>query len=171
MTRNDLMQFTPEDAPRELEWESIEYLFRPRTQLELLLRWNFEGMRDKIYEWCIGDFPGAMPHKLRPELKAVIAREEFYRRMKLLREPRIVDLGVFGITIEYIGSRAVSVKSNLRKTYTCYPADPNYCNDYNRAVSGLEALLLALAGAGVDVTTPQIKEAIETAVEGIGNSL
>ena len=43
-------------------------------------------------------------------------------------------------------------------------------HDYNNAIDGLEALLLALHCAGVDIGTPQYKEAIETAVEAIANN-
>ena len=38
------------------------------------------------------------------------------------------------------------------------------------ALNGVESLLLALATAGVDVSTPQFMEAVETAVESISNN-
>ena len=103
----------------------------------------------------------------------MIEVEEFYRKVKRLREPRTVDLGVFGIKIEYLGPRVISIESNLKETCGCNPAFNCVCelNDYNMAIDGLEAFLLSLAGAGVDMTTPQIKEAIESAAEALGNSL
>ncbi len=43
--------------------------------------------------------------------------------------------------------------------------DPN--PEYDAAVDGFEAFLLALACEGVDVTTPEFQRAIDTVVDGI----
>jgi len=85
MTTDELMRLSAEKAVRELSWESIEFLFRPATMLELLLRIDFDGMKEKIIEWCQGDSPSAMPRRFRPpyvaEMTAAIKREEFYRKL------------------------------------------------------------------------------------------
>ncbi len=85
MDREELMQMSARKAVGELEWESIEFLFRPSNGLELLLRIDFEGMSKKIYDWFTDDSPGAMPHRFRQpflsQLLDAIRREEFYQRM------------------------------------------------------------------------------------------
>ena len=48
MTRDELMRLAAEKAVAELSWDSIEFLLRPKTALELLLRLDFEGMKRKI---------------------------------------------------------------------------------------------------------------------------
>jgi hypothetical protein len=42
---------------------------------------------------------------------------------------------------------------------------------YDAAIDGLESLLLALACQGVDVTTPDFREAVQTALGAIANNL
>lgn len=42
---------------------------------------------------------------------------------------------------------------------------------FNAAVDGLESFLLALHCAGVDVDTPQVKEALEVSIEALANNL
>lgn len=90
MDRNELMQKAANKAVQELSWESIEFLFRPITGVDLLLRLNFEGMKQKIYDWCSDNSPSAMPHRFRPpyvsELLRAIKREEFYREMKTAKD-------------------------------------------------------------------------------------
>lgn len=39
----------------------------------------------------------------------------------------------------------------------------------NAAINGIESFLLALDQSGVDVTSKQAKEALETSLDGIGN--
>lgn len=89
-TAYDLMQMSAEKAVGELSWESIEFLFAPRTAFELLLRYDFHGMIDKVAEWAADNSPEAMPHRHRgPYLKTMndcIKVEEFYRAMKAERE-------------------------------------------------------------------------------------
>jgi hypothetical protein len=41
---------------------------------------------------------------------------------------------------------------------------------YNTAIDGLEALVLAQACAGIDITTPEYLKALEVAVEAIYNN-
>ncbi len=86
MTADELMQFSVEKAIRELNWESIEYLFRPVTVFALLCRFDLDGMEDKVTEWFVDMSPDAMPHRFRreplAEMNRVIQREKFYRRLK-----------------------------------------------------------------------------------------
>ncbi len=42
---------------------------------------------------------------------------------------------------------------------------------YNAAIDGVESLVLAQWAAGIDVTTPAYKAALETAVEALTNNL
>lgn len=41
---------------------------------------------------------------------------------------------------------------------------------YNDAIDGLESLILSQACAGIDVTTPQYRQAFISAVDAIGNN-
>jgi hypothetical protein len=90
MTRDEIMCQSAEKAIHEMSWESLEYLFRPSTMLELLLRIDYDGMKDKIIDWCVDNSPSAMPHRFRgpyiSQLDGAIKREEFYRKMKTVRE-------------------------------------------------------------------------------------
>lgn len=85
MTSEELMQLSAEKALREVSWASIEYLFRPVTVLELLLRLDFEGMQQKIFDWCADDSPRAMPYRFRSpyisQLLGAIKREKFWRKI------------------------------------------------------------------------------------------
>lgn len=89
MTNEELMQLSAEKALREMSWESIEFLFHPVSGVELLLRLDFKGAKQKIYDWCGDNSPDAMPHRFRPpyvsQLLGAIKREEFYREMAALR--------------------------------------------------------------------------------------
>lgn len=89
MTDEKLMRLAAEKAIREVSWESIEFLFRPLNGMELLLRIDFKGAKQKIHEWIADDSPDAMPYRFRPpytcRLLRTIKREEFYREMVTLR--------------------------------------------------------------------------------------
>ena len=86
MTRSELMQMAAEKALQEMAWDSIEFLFQPSTYLEMLLRIDFEGMKQKCLEWIGDDSPDAMPYRHRGSYIAMINRsievEEFYRVLK-----------------------------------------------------------------------------------------
>ena len=90
MTSEELMRLSAEKALREMDWDSIEYLFRPVNGVEMLLRIDFEGMKKKINDWIADDSPGAMPHRFRPpytaQLLRTVKREEFYRVMDSARK-------------------------------------------------------------------------------------
>jgi hypothetical protein len=86
MTRNELMTMAAEKAAKEVSLESIEFLFRPATLFELLLRSDFDGTVQKFHEALADDGPDAMPHRLRSSHCAVGLRtievERFYREIK-----------------------------------------------------------------------------------------
>ena len=42
--------------------------------------------------------------------------------------------------------------------------------DYNSAIDGIESMILGHAVAGIDITTPEYKEGIETAVQAVSNN-
>lgn len=90
MDRDELMQLAAEKAVHEMSWESIEFLFRPSNMLELLLRLDFKGMEQKIFEWAGDNSPTAMPHRFRGEplshMLRTIEIEKFYRRLRSLHE-------------------------------------------------------------------------------------
>lgn len=90
MTRDELMQMAAEKAINEISWESIEFLFRPSTMFELLLRTDFEGTKSIVTKWATDDNPSATPYRLRATplriMHQCIEVEEFYRKLKNLHE-------------------------------------------------------------------------------------
>lgn len=90
MTSEELMRLSAEKALREMSWESIEFLFRPLTGVDLLLRIDFDGMKQKITDWCRDDSPDAMPFRFRgpyiAKMHMAVERERFYRAMDLARK-------------------------------------------------------------------------------------
>jgi len=86
MNRDELMKLSADKALKELDWDSIEYLFKPRNMGALLLRLDFEGFKNKVYEAFVDDSPTAMPHRFRgqywPAWHSAIEVEEFYRVIK-----------------------------------------------------------------------------------------
>lgn len=100
MTSEELMRRDAEKALREVDWDSIEYLFRPANGVELLLRIDLEGMRKKINDWIADDSPDAMPRRFRPpytsQLLGAVKREEFYREMDSLRRASTAHQGADG---------------------------------------------------------------------------
>ena len=86
MNTDELMDISVDKAINENIWEDIEFLFKPTNQGELLLRLDFEGMKDKVYDAFADDAPDAMPHRFRsdfwPMWKRAIQKEEFYIKLK-----------------------------------------------------------------------------------------
>jgi len=97
MTSEELMRLSAEKAIHEISEESIEFLFRPLDGMELLLRLDFKGTKQKIHDWIADNSPNAMPHRFRPpytsRLLGMIKREEFYRKMAALRAAPSADSG------------------------------------------------------------------------------
>jgi hypothetical protein len=84
---------------------------------------------------------------------------------------RKIKLPCYGITVTLARENGVeepgsgSIVSELREPETAAS------RQYNAAIDGLEALILAHACAGVDVESPAHVEGIETAVDAIANHL
>ena len=90
MDKQELMNMAANKAINELDWDSIEFLFKPTNVGALLLRHDFKGMTQKVNEAFEDDSPTAMPHRFRPPFAAewirAIEFEEFYRKLKALHE-------------------------------------------------------------------------------------
>lgn len=80
-----------------------------------------------------------------------------------------IRLPCYGITVTLVRGNVAdkpgsgSIASDLRAVETAAN------RQYNAAIDGLEALILAHACVGVDVESPAYVEGIETAVEAIVN--
>ncbi len=74
---------------------------------------------------------------------------------------RLIDLG---INVATDGKGSGSISSNLH----CNGSDLSDM-EYNAAIDGLESLILACACAGIDVNSSNFVEAVQTAIDGIGN--
>jgi len=79
----------------------------------------------------------------------------------------LIQLGIEGIIIyrgesdengRYFGRIQSDLKDNNRRS--CY----------NAAIDGFESFLLALACEGYDVTDTKFKDAVQTAIDAIGNN-
>lgn len=75
-----------EKAVKQETWDTIEWLFAPRTHFEMFLRWDFEGACEKFDRFFAGKRPETLPCSYRIG-KHAIEREAFYRQMRTIREP------------------------------------------------------------------------------------
>jgi len=86
MNTDELMKMAVSKASKEVSWKSIEFLFKPTNMGELLLRFDFKGMRSKVYDAFMNDAPNAMPFRFRgqywPAWERAIWKEDFYRKLK-----------------------------------------------------------------------------------------
>ena len=73
----------------------------------------------------------------------------------------VIKLPCFGITINQQG-KACAISSDLHN-------DASDDDFYNAAIDGVESLILAHHFAGIDVTTPEYVEGVESAVLAISN--
>lgn len=76
----------------------------------------------------------------------------------------------FGITIDVSGEDALLLSSDLREQLVD-DADEDGGVHGEIAANAVEALLLALAAEGVDLTGPGAQRAVETTIEAIANNL
>ena len=90
MDTNELMELGAEKALREYSWDSIEHLFKPTNQGELLLRLDFRGTKSLLLDSLIDNSPDATLFRFKSPYfgawKYAIAKEEFYRKIKQLRK-------------------------------------------------------------------------------------
>jgi len=83
---------------------------------------------------------------------------------------KTTETNCFGIVVTLDGNGGGTIKSDLREDADVLDmdSDPD-AHLYDAAVDGLEALILAHACAGIDITTPTYLQGIEVAVEAMGN--
>lgn len=86
MTRDEIMELAVEKAASEVTPESLEWLFQPTNQFELLCRIDVDYMSSMVTKWLFDQSPDAMPHRFRPRYLAIMERaiqcERFYQRIK-----------------------------------------------------------------------------------------
>lgn len=75
----------------------------------------------------------------------------------------------YGITVDTTGDGGVSLSSSLLDQFTLDNLPPGPRAEASS--DALESFLLALAASGVDLSSPQIHEALTTAVESIADNL
>lgn len=113
---------------------------------------------------------------------------------------KTIELNVYGIvlTVDTDNPGASTIESDIKRTgcvyceeaACCFSCDESKAGgfseetkelqneddvairfEYNGALAGIEAMILAHACAGIDVTTPAYLEGIETALEKVGFNL
>ena len=104
---------------------------------------------------------------------------------------RTIELGIFGIEIDVHDCEALAIRSELQtdcphcsKPDCFFDCDESQHEDSqetevearerlekNRAYDGIETMLLALAGIGINLDTPAYKQAIEDAVGSVENNI
>lgn len=78
----------------------------------------------------------------------------------------------YGIEIECSIGEGGTLNSKLHEELTCDDANDELSKALaNGSVNALESLLLALACAGVDLSTPEVATAIKTTVEKVANEV
>jgi len=115
MTREELMAMAVEKAAREISLESIEFLFRPATLFEVLLRNDFDGTVRKFWDAVTDSSPNAMPHRIRHVANGEAVRvgsraievEEFYRAIKAKLSEAAGNADTQGDTAGDYGERTV----------------------------------------------------------------
>lgn len=84
-----LMGMPPAEAVRAVSWESIEWLFAPRSPAELLLRVDFDGVQAQTNRFLHGLGVDPIPERLEREpylsWGRSVRKEEFYRAMCAIR--------------------------------------------------------------------------------------
>jgi hypothetical protein len=92
----------------------------------------------------------------------------------------VIITGCYGITVDLTGDGGGSITSDLHEEANLekfkedteeLACEINACNVYNAAMDGIEALILSHAQAGIDITTPEYLEGIESAVQGCANNM
>jgi len=92
-----------------------------------------------------------------------------------------IKLPCYGITVFLTGDGGGSITSELHENSEGSFNDPNNLQEsederkdieaYNNAINGIESMILGHACAGLDITSPEYVEGIESAVQGCaGNS-
>ena len=84
-----------------------------------------------------------------------------------MSDPDLIEIKVAGHTVKIVldGEGNGDITSDLHMD-----EDNDEDETYNSAIDGLEALVLAQACVGLDVTSEKYVKALETAVEAIANN-
>jgi hypothetical protein len=77
----------------------------------------------------------------------------------------VLDFGKDHIEVEVEEDGGGMLTSNLKEDCKDPPSKCLYC----AAIDGMESLILAHACAGMDITSPQYKEGIQTCLDAVGN--
>ena len=80
---------------------------------------------------------------------------------------RIINTNCFGIVVTLDGEGGGAITSELHDT----DGDDETVPYYNAAMDGIEAVVLAHAVAGVDITSPAYYDGIETAVQACATNI
>jgi len=82
-----------------------------------------------------------------------------------------IQLPCYGITITLVRENGADKPGSGAITSDLRAAGTAVNRQFNAAIDGLEALILAHACAGVDVESPAYVEGVETAVEAIADHI
>jgi hypothetical protein len=82
---------------------------------------------------------------------------------------RTIRLPCYGITVMLVRENGADKPGSGAITSDLHAGQSAADRQYNAAIDGLEALILAHACSGIDVESPAYVEGIETAVEAIAN--
>lgn len=86
---------------------------------------------------------------------------------------KVIELGIEGIVLHLGTDKNGRTGGQIRSELHSTNIDPTVTDDdveYNAAIDGIEAMILAHACAGVNVQTVGYIEGIKTAVEGCANN-
>jgi len=81
---------------------------------------------------------------------------------------KVIELGIEGIVVHLGTDKNDRTGGQIRSEMHVGGAQEDA--EYNAAIDGIEAMILAHACAGVDITTDGYKEGIKVAVEGCANN-
>ena len=82
--------------------------------------------------------------------------------------PKTIDVGIHGIVVHLTGDGGGSITSDLHEDQAGAEDVVGFAM-YEAKVDSLESLVLAQAMAGIDITTPAYKDAINTWIDAVAN--
>ena len=91
MTTDELLQLAAEKAAREVSDESLEFLFRPSSLLELLLRLDLTGTKQLLHESLHTGTIGRVTMRDLAWCDRCVELETLYRQIKVIKHPELRD--------------------------------------------------------------------------------